>query len=245
LAAEDQIRADGVRGRGDEALAAWATTPLTRLIADRRSVRNGFETRGIPDAELREIVRAGLAAPSSKNARPWRFHVVSDRSLLSEFADAATTAEGADSYVPRDPATGLPRPDWPSTVRESAEVLRQVPVGIFVENRGAFSNGRRMLASVSAQRLLGSLVGYTFEILGIGAAIENLWLAANALGIQAAYLGDILIAEGLICDRLGIDLDLVGVLGLGYSNAHASPQRIAYDVDDGETVIWHGLPRSS
>jgi nitroreductase len=222
--------------------SSWASTELTRLIAARRSVRDDFDGRPICQDDLREIVRAGLAAPSSKNARPWRFHVVSDRQLLQEIADAAATAPGANSYVPRDPSTGLPRPNWPSSVAESAEVLRQASTGIFVENRGAFSSGRRTLSSVPSDRLLGSLVGYTFEIVGIGAAVENMWLAANALGIQASFMGDVVIAESLIADHLDIELDLVGVLALGFSNSPVSKSRVSYDLDDKERVIWYPPP---
>jgi nitroreductase len=124
-------------------------------------------------------------------------------------------------------------------VRESAEVLRQVSVAVFVENLGAFSTGRRTLASLPPTRLRGCLVGYTFEILGIGAAIENMWLAASALGVQGAYMGDLVIAEDLIAERLGMEMDLVGVLALGYSDAAVSPMRARYDVDDPNRVVWH------
>ena len=83
--------------------------------------------------------------------------------------------------------------------------------------------------------MIGSLVGYTFEILGIGAAVENMWLAANSLGIQAAYMGDVVIAEAEISQRLGLELDLVGVLALGYSQMSAAVDRETYDVNDPDT----------
>jgi len=224
------------RGKGP---SSWATTAVTATIAQRRSVRAGFDGRPVPKAQLREIVSAGLAAPSSKNARPWRLHVVSNGGLLREIADAAAMAQDADTYVPRDPTTGLPRPNWPSSVAESADVLRQVSTAIFVENCGAFSNGRRTLAAASSERLMGSLVGYTFEILGIGAAIENMWLAANALGVAVAFMGDIVIAEEEIVRRLNLRLDLIGVLALGYSDEPVPDNRISYGVADTERVIWH------
>src|SRR5579859_5054423 len=108
----------------------------------RRSIREGFDRQPIPGAVLREIVRCGLAAPSSKNAQPWRMHVVTDRATLGALADAVDQAEGVDEYVPHDPATGRPRAAYISTVHESAQVLREVAAAIFIENRGLFSNGR-------------------------------------------------------------------------------------------------------
>jgi len=164
---------------------------------------------------------------------------VSDRDVLNELATAVMTADGADSYVPNDPETGLPRADWPSSVAESAATLAAVPLGIFIENLGAFSRGRATLASIPQDNLRRSLVGYTFELVGIGAALMNMWLAANALGVQASFMGDVCVAEKAIAKRLGIQKDLVGVLALGYSTSKPPPQRVRYDTSDETRVVWH------
>jgi len=213
--------------------------PATRVILSRRSVREGYEQRPVPVDVVEEILRCGLAAPSSKNARPWRLHVVTDRQLLCELANAMATADGADSYVPKDPLTGRPRPDWPSSVADSAAALRSVPLGIFVENRGVFSRGRSVLASISGEDLRGCLVGYTMEILGIGAAVTNMLLAASSLGVQALFIGDVCVAEKVIAARLGIACDLIGALALGYSQAPVPPGRVHYGVSDETRVVWH------
>lgn len=210
---------------------------LIETILGRRSTRNGFTDRPIPDETLLVIVGCGLAAPSSKNAQPWRLHVVTDGASLRAFADAVEGAVGAEDYVPRDPKTGLAREDWPSTVAESADVLRHAVAAVFVENIGVFSNGRRTLASVSTERLAGSLVGYTFEVLGLGAAIQNMCLAAHALGVQGAFMGDVVIAEAEISSALGIAGDLVGVLALGYSTTPPRPPEGTRAEDD--RLVWH------
>lgn len=212
----------------------------THLILTRRSMREQYEDRILPADVLAEIVRCGLAAPSSKNARPWRLHIVEDRLLLRELADEVATADGADTYVPHDPETGRIRTDWPSSVAESAAVLASVPVAIFIENLGAFSKGRATLASVPNENLRGSLVAYTFEVLGIGAALTNMWIAAISLGVQAVFMGDICVAEKRIAEKLGLQRDLVGVLALGYSRAPVSPDRVHYDISDQTRVVWHG-----
>lgn len=218
------------------AVRAKSTTSVTELILGRRSVRDGFCDRSIPRHILTEIVECGLAAPSSKNAQPWKLHVVTARQMLADIASAAANSPDAATYVPRDPATGQPRP-WDSTVCESAEVLRFAAAAIFVENRGAFSSGRRVLASAPPLRFAGSLVGYTFEVLGVGAAIQNMLIAAQALGVQGTYMGDIVIAEEFIAKRLSIEVDLVGVLALGYS-AEVPPPRV-HDSSDPDHVVWH------
>lgn len=219
--------------------APAGATATTQVILARRSVRDLYDDRAVPSAIVEEIIRCGLAAPSSKNARPWRLHVVSDREVLRTLADAAANAEGADCYVPRDPITGLIRTDWPSSVAESAAVLRTVPTAIFVESLGVFSKGRATLASVPTAHLRGSLVAFGFEMIGIGAAVMNMWIAANALGVQGVFMGDICIAEKIIAARLNFTCDLVGVLAIGYSQAPPSPGRLHYDVSDHTRVVWH------
>jgi len=219
---------------GDEAQPGVITAMLAR-----RSIREGFDHRPIPGAFMREIIRCGLAAPSSKNAQPWRMHVVTDQATLAALADAVERATGADEYVPHDPATGKPRPAYVSTVRESAQVLRDVSAAIFMENRGLFSNGRSALASASRPALAGSLVGFGLEMVGIGAAIENMWLAAEALGVRVAFMGDVAIAEDEICHRLNIAGDLVGVLALGFSDVPPPTRRQRLDEHDADHVVWH------
>jgi nitroreductase len=205
----------------------------------RRSIREGFDRQPVPGSVLREIVRCGLAAPSSKNAQPWRMHVVTDRATLGVLADAVEHARGVDEYVPHDPATGRPRPAYASTVRESAQVLREVAAAIFMENRGLFSNGRAGLIGATRPALAGSLVGFGLEMIGIGAAIENMWLAAEALGVRVAFMGDVVIAEDDIRAVLGIAGDLAGVLALGFSDVPLPPRRQRLDEQDAEHVVWH------
>lgn len=209
-------------------------------ILARRSVRFGFEDRPVSQAHLELVLECGLTAPSSKNARPWRFHVVQDGALRHEIAGAAANAHGTDEYVPHDPRTGKPAPHWSSTVLESAEVARAASVIVAIENRGVFSGGRRTLAAATGEALASSLAGYGFEVMGLGAALENIWLAANSLGIGVAFLGDLNIAEQEIRALLGLEGDLMGVIALGYASLKAPPRReppAETQVD--APVMWH------
>jgi nitroreductase len=228
----------------DPAIRGSGTAPgqmnqVTATILGRRSVREGFTDEPVPREVLMEIVRCGLAAPSSKNAQPSRFHVVDDRVLLADLAGAVEESEDIDTYVPMDPLTGKPRPDWPSTVLLSAGVLRAASAAIFIENRGTFSRGRRLLTDAIRSGRAGSLIAYGFELIGVGAAIQNMWIAAEALGLRGCYMGDVVIAEEQIAARLGIDMDLMGVLALGYSNQRAATSGSDDGLTDPARVVWH------
>jgi nitroreductase len=206
---------------------------MLEAILGRRSVRDGFVDQPIPRDMLERVVECGLAAPSSKNAQPWRLHVVTAKPVLAEIADQVEHSSAADRYVPIDPATGEAR-RWESTVSESAEVLRSVAVGVFVENRGEFSGGRRVVAGAAADVRLSAIVGYGLEMAGIGAAIENMWIAASSAGLRGVFMGDVGIAEDAIRTRLALRGDLVGVLALGFGVGEPAPKAVADD-----RVVWH------
>lgn len=62
-------------------------------------------------------------------------------------------------------------------------------------------------------RLL-ALHNNSLEMIGIGAAFENMWLAAVSLGYSATLMVDVAVAEKKIAPMLGIRGDLVGVLAM-------------------------------
>ena len=210
---------------------------MIATILERRSVREGFGGEPLPRSTIDQIVECGLVAPSSKNAQPWRIHVVTDRLTLATLADAVQHAKDADRYVPIDPATGRPRPNWPSSVTQSAAVLREVGLALFVENRGEFSDGRQNVASVRDDEVRkNALIGYGFEMIGLGASIQNMWLAASALGLAAVFMGDVVIAEETIRSTLGMRGDLAGVLAIARDGGEPVPKRLAPD-----RVVRHDL----
>lgn len=213
---------------------------VVATILARRSVRAGFDGRPVSVADLRAITDCGLAAPSSKNARPWRLHVVTSRELLDAIASAAEMADDVDSYVPPDPLTGEPSPLFESTVRESAAALRAASAAIALENRGVYIKNTAWLASRSAEAIAASLTAYGLEVLGLGAALENMWLAANSLGIQAAFLGDLAVGAARVQDLLGLEGDFIGLLALGYSATTPPPRREPpAETQSQQPVVWH------
>lgn len=226
--------------------APGAASVAVEAILSRRSVRDGFADRPVARDQLETVLACGLAAPSSKNARPWRFHVVSDPGLRHRIAEAAEAAAGIEEYVPHDPRTGRPYPHWSSTVLESAQVVRAAPVAVAIENRGVFSGGRRTLAAAPHAALVASLTAYGLEAMGLGTALENMWVAAHSLGLGAAFLGDLAIAEDEVRRLLGFDGDLMGVLTLGHPDGSPPPRReppSSTQVD--QPVVWHLPPEES
>lgn len=60
---------------------------LMDVMACRRSIRK-YREEPVPEEQLRQILRAGLLAPTSRGKRPWEFFVVRDKGTLRELSRA-------------------------------------------------------------------------------------------------------------------------------------------------------------
>ncbi len=58
--------------------------PVLSAIYSRRSVRQ-YTQDPIEDAKIKEIIKAGMWAPSGLNNQPWRFAIVKDPELKKKF----------------------------------------------------------------------------------------------------------------------------------------------------------------
>ena len=67
------------------------------LILSRRSIRK-FNTTPISKKDLELIVKAGLAAPSGKNQRTWKFTVITSIPKIQQLANAVGEALSRENY---------------------------------------------------------------------------------------------------------------------------------------------------
>ena len=71
------------------------------LIFERKSVRK-YKNEKVPDKVIENLLKAGMQAPSSCNAQPWEFIVVSkpeDKKAISEMHRFAKPAENASHLI--------------------------------------------------------------------------------------------------------------------------------------------------
>ena len=66
---------------------------LMDVILKRRSIRK-YAGGDIPEETLRQILQAGLLAPTSRNLRPWEFYVVKDKNTLRKLSAAKNAGGG-------------------------------------------------------------------------------------------------------------------------------------------------------
>lgn len=165
------------------------------IFCERRSVRS-FLPRRLKDEDLIEILRAGQAAPSAKNRQPWRFVVVEDEAIKNRISSRLNSWCSAN----KDAAS-----DELSSAVVSAKCIDTAPCVIFVYWRPADNDALTQAAN-------------TPDVLSVGAAIENMALAATNLGIGSLWNCDVLYIDeeiGLILEEEG---QLLAALILGYKN---------------------------
>ena len=76
---------------------------MLELISRRQSDRS-YTDRMVEKEKIERIVEASRLAPSACNTQPWKFIVVTDRSLLDKIAEAASEAAlGMNMFVRQAP----------------------------------------------------------------------------------------------------------------------------------------------
>ena len=61
-----------------------AREPINTIFA-RRSIRK-YTTKSVSENDIKTMLEAAMAAPSSSNRKPWHFVVVTDRQILEKLA---------------------------------------------------------------------------------------------------------------------------------------------------------------
>ena len=167
-------------------------------IAGRRSIRR-FKDQPIPDEALQAILTAATQAPSSKNRQPWRFVVVkSDK--------RAEMVRVMREGIAKEKARG----EDPGSSEGSADIMEQAPVTIFIFDPGSMPPW--------LTRSIGQMFTDVVNIQSIGAAIQNMLLAAQDLGIGSLWICDVFYAYEDLRNWLGEEGQMIAAVSLGYAD---------------------------
>lgn len=194
--------------------------PLIELILTRRSARR-FVDREVSEADLNVILEAGLSAPSSKNSRPW-YVAVAKGDAKDGICDWVKANPQAIPTKPGELRIVEPLARPRDSTAQTLRYVRSAPILLLIFNRAPFSGGKQQ---VEEDIKNGNRASYETEYVGIGACMENILLAAHALGLGAIAVMDILPAAPLIREHFGIDYDLVVGVVIGYCESKADPPR--------------------
>jgi F420 biosynthesis protein FbiB-like protein len=143
------------------------------LIKRRRSIRK-FSPRQIDVAVVREVLEAARWAPSAHNAQPWRFIVLTNDALKRVLAEAMATAWVAD--MTKD---GVDVEVRENMAKASVERFTCAPVLVVA---CLTMKGMAKYADKLRQQCERDLA-----VQSLGAAVQNMLLAAHAKGLGACW----------------------------------------------------------
>lgn len=190
-------------------------------ILNRRSIR-AYQNTPIPADLIRQVLQAGLLAPSSKNRQPWRFVVVAGKAK-EEMLFVMEKGLKREKQEPLLPGSA----HYLKGAAATMEIMRQAPAVIFILNRLGLPFNRPLSPEERVYEICNAQ--------SIGAAVENMSLEATRLGLGSLWICDTFFAYRELCGWLQADGELAAALALGYS-AESPAQRPRLRLE--ETVQW-------
>lgn len=187
-------------------------------IENRRSVRK-YKQDGIPKDIINQMIQAGRLAPSGKNKQPWKFLIyekAAKRELLSKMEAGIQRELCGKSFLP-DSGSGLP--DAKNTLR----IMKEAPVLIVVMN----PYGKSLFEEITVDERVAEIV----DSLSIGAAIQNMLLEAERLGIGTLWIANTCFAYLELIEFIKEPGQLIGAVAVGYAD-EAPGQRPRKAVDE-------------
>ena len=155
-----------------------------QAIKDRRSIRK-FKPDAISEMDLHTILEAGIAAPSSKNRQPWHFTVVRGdaKEELAQVMERGLNLE-IKAHEPFLPDSMK----FINGAFTSVNVMREAPVVVLV------SNDLGRCTDFASNLSVDERVAELCNVQSVAAAVENMLLAAQEMGIGSLWICDVFFA---------------------------------------------------
>lgn len=190
---------------------------LFEALKRRRTTNGPFLTDPVSPEHQRLLVELAAMAPSHFNSQPWRFVLVDDRRIIEEVARISGESmrrlmeEGTfwKRYRPyfrfseeemEEKRDGIHIDRLPKILKpfrrqifsETGQAVMNhfgVPKTLAEDNRKLIAGAPLLLAVLldNTEYRPGELSGF-YSIFGMGAAVENVWLATTALGMGIQFV---------------------------------------------------------
>lgn len=225
------------------------------VVANRRTTNGPLDPRPVSEIDKRTLVEVAGMAPSHFNSQPWRFVLIDERTMIDEIADVSRVSmrevfeQGAFftryrkyfrfseeemertgtgilfDRLPRllRPLTRLVFSDRATTIMNRLDI----PAQLSNDNRELVAGSPLILAVLldTDEYRPGELSGF-YSVFGMGAAVENLWLATAAMGMGIQFISfpmEVPDQWQRIVELLEVpdDLELMALYRVGYLPASA------------------------
>ena len=187
-----------------------------KTIHKRHSVRR-FTEQEVSDEQIHLLLQAANEAPSAHNQQSWKFIVIRN-TKKQELAQLVT---GRSGEFPK-PASAL--------LRMAARSILSAPIVIAVANTGDLIEHGTQLFKIEKE--MAKDFFRTMEIQSSAAAVENMLIAATALGLATVWLGILFLIKDDILQFLGEPKgEFMAVIPVGYAERTGTgPQKEPFEM---------------
>jgi nitroreductase len=172
-------------------------------IYGRRSIRK-YKADEVPRETIEKILAAATKAPSAMNRQPWRFVV-----LEGQKKDEVCTI--LQKRIAKLKKLNKEIGGAQVTVAH----MKEAPVLILIYNGKSRAKGMTQLFST---------VLHVFDVQSVGAAIQNMLLAAQELGLGTLWIGHVFWAVKAIGRHLHQQHELIAAVSVGWPD-ESPPER--------------------
>lgn len=178
-------------------------------IFTRRSTRK-FLQRNLSKEQINTVLNAARMAPSAKNRQPWRFIVFGGehKAELERCMERGLLREETGKSILPGSRFGIP------DAKNTLKVMRQAPILIIVIN----TNGRSPFIPIDNDGRIAEIC----DSLSIGAAVQNMLLSAENLGLGTLWIANTCFAYPELTEFLKTDEQLIGAVAVGYADEFPS-----------------------
>lgn len=206
---ELQNRYQEIFGHGDwiREVETRKDSRVMQAIRGRRSVRR-YTAEEVPRKAIETILEAGMRAPSAKNRQPWRFIVTTSKAKEEALGMMEKGLEREKNSPLLPESTEHLQDAW-----QSLGVMRQAPVVIFVVNALGVEIGENLTVDQRVSEICNAQ--------SIGAAMENMSLAAGEQGLGSLWICNTFFAQRELENWLGTEGELYAAMAVGYAEGNA------------------------
>lgn len=206
------------------------------FIYQRKSVRQFKDTK-IPKNDILELLKAATYAPSPKHQQNWHFVILQNKDLIHKMADIVTESHQNIGNLAKN------EKDYKRhmSVINYYTCFKHAPVVILVYGCEYNMIEYKILKENDApQEILDVLVSPQSGAQAIGAAVENLLLAATEMGYGTCYMTGPTHAKKQIEALIGFEkegYELMSMISLGVPEENTPPQPPRKPLEDVITFI--------
>jgi nitroreductase len=206
------------------------------FIYKRYSVRK-FKDQEVPIEDIKEIIKAATYAPSGKNLQNWHFVVVKNKDKILEMAKIVERKNTQLASLTKDEK----KKSSMTKFLKYHTVFKNAPVVILVYAGPYPSTGLDILKEIGAsQEELDAVLLPNPGIQNIGAAMENLQLAAANMGYGTCWMTGPNYASREISEYIGFNKEgyfLAAMTPLGVPETSEAIRPPRKPVEEVMTVI--------